>query len=67
MAAILKNIGNLILYCQIFNYYFVSQLSDTTKNVANCINWKLKLKQSNFKRNAKKILGFERFLSQYET
>ncbi len=38
MAAILKNIDNLILYSQISSYYFISQPSDTTKNVANCIN-----------------------------
>ena len=57
-------IDNLILYGQISPYHFVSQPSDTTKNAANCINKRIKLKQSNFERNAKKILGFERFLSQ---
>ncbi len=39
MAAILTYIDNLILYIgQISSYHFVSQPSDTTKNVANCIN-----------------------------
>ncbi len=61
MAAILPYIDNLILYGQISSYHFVSQPSDTTKNILNCI---IKLKQSNFERNAKTILGFERFLSQ---
>ena len=49
---ILRSIDNLILYCQISSYYFVSQPSDTTKNVANCIK-----NQSMFEKNAKKILG----------
>ena len=34
---LLTYIDNLILYGQI-SYHFVSQLSDTTKNVVNCIN-----------------------------
>ena len=38
MAAILTCIDNLILYGQISSYHFVSQPSDTTKNVLNCIN-----------------------------
>ena len=38
MAAILMYIDNLILYGQISSYHFVSQPSDTTKNVVNCIN-----------------------------
>ena len=38
MAAILTYIDNLILYGQISSYHIVSQPSDTTKNVANCIN-----------------------------
>ncbi len=37
MAAILTYIDNLILYGQI-SYHFVSQPSDTTKNVTNCLN-----------------------------
>ncbi len=37
MAAILTCIDNLILYGQISSYHFVSQPSDATKNVANCI------------------------------
>jgi hypothetical protein len=44
--------------------FYVSQLPDTFKKVANCVNYKIKLKQSNFERNAKKILGFEHFASQ---
>ena len=38
MAEILTDIDNLILYWQISSYHFVSQPSDTTKNVVNCIN-----------------------------
>ena len=38
MTAILTYIDNLILYGQISPYHFVSQPSDTTKNIANCIN-----------------------------
>ena len=38
LAAILTYIDNLILYGQISSYHFVSQPSDTTKNVVNCIN-----------------------------
>jgi hypothetical protein len=34
------------------------------KKVANCVNKTIKLKQSNLGRDAKKILGFERFSSQ---
>ncbi len=64
MVAILTYIDNLILYGQISPYHFVSQPSDTTKNVVNCINWRIKLKDSTFERNAKKILGFESFLSR---
>jgi hypothetical protein len=44
----------------IFNYYFVFlNRQKHFKKVANCVNYKIKLKQSNFERNAKKILGFE--------
>jgi hypothetical protein len=32
--------------------------------VANCVNYTIKLKQSNFGRNAKTILGFEHFSSK---
>ena len=42
--------------------FYVSQPLDATKNVAQSINNKIKQKQSEFKRYAKKILGFERFL-----
>ncbi len=38
MAAILTYIDDLILHGQISCYHFVSQLSDTTENVANGIN-----------------------------
>jgi hypothetical protein len=34
------------------------------KKVANCVNYKIKLKQSNFERNGKKILGFEHVSSK---
>ena len=45
---------------------YVSQSTDVyvTKTVAQSINYKVKQKQSEFKRNAKKILDFERFLSK---
>ena len=43
---------------------YVSQPSDATKNVAQSINYKIKLKQSEFKWYAKKILGFVRFVSK---
>ena len=43
---------------------YVSQSPDATKNVAQSINYKVKPKQSEFDRYAKKILGFERFLSK---
>ena len=43
---------------------YVSQPSDATKNVAQSINYKIKLKQSELKWYAKTILGFERFLSK---
>ena len=42
---------------------YVSQPLDATKNVTQSLNNKIKLKQS-FKLCAKKILGFERFLSK---
>ena len=44
--------------------YCVSQPPDTFRKVANCVNYNIKLKQSNFERNAKNILGFEHFASQ---
>ena len=44
--------------------FYVSQPLDATKNVAQSINYKIKLKQSEFKWYAKKILGFERFSSK---
>jgi hypothetical protein len=34
-------------------------LTTRFKKVVNCVNYKIKLKQSNFERNAEKILGFE--------
>ena len=48
----------------IFNYYFELQPPDTFKKVANCVNFKINLKQSNFERNAKMILGFGHFSSE---
>ena len=41
---------------------YVSQPSDATKYLAPSINYKIKLKQSEFKWYARKILGLERFL-----
>ena len=52
----------MIIVCKltIFNYYFVFLYRDTFKKLAiNCVNYKIKLKQSNFERNVKKIVGFE--------
>ena len=43
---------------------YVSQPSDATKNVVQSINYEIKLKQSEFKWYAKKILSFEHFLSK---
>ena len=43
---------------------YVSQPLDATKNVAQPINYKIKLKQSGFKWYAENLLGFERFLSK---
>ena len=58
----------IVFKLTIFNYYCgVSQPPDTFKKVANCVNYKIKRKQSNFERNAKKILGFEHFPSEYAT
>ena len=56
----------IVFKLTIFNYYIlcVSQPPDTFKKVANCANYKIKLKQSNFERNAKKILGIEHFSLQ---
>ena len=57
-----------IIYCKYGSNFkhqcFVSQPSDATKNVAQSINYEIKLKQSEFERNSKKILGFERVLSK---
>jgi hypothetical protein len=47
-----------------FNYYFVFLNRQTFKKDAYCVNYKIKLKQSHFERNAKKILGFEHFVSR---
>jgi hypothetical protein len=58
----------IVFKLTIFNYYFVflnRQIhSKIFQKVANCLNYKIKLKQSKFERNAKKILGFEHFSSQ---
>ena len=45
----------IVFKLKIFNYYFV---------FLDCVNYKIKLKQSNFERYAKNILGFEHFSSQ---
>jgi ABC-type transport system involved in Fe-S cluster assembly fused permease/ATPase subunit len=56
----------IVFKLTICNYYFVflNLHTDTFKKVANCVNYKTKLKQSNFERNAKNISGFEHFSSQ---
>jgi hypothetical protein len=56
-----------IRLCNISLLFCVSQPPDTFKKVANCVNYKIKLKQSNFERNAKNILGFEHFYRKYTT
>ncbi len=67
MAAILTYIDNLILYGQVPSYHFVSQPSDTTENIANCINYRIKLKQSNSERNAKRFWVLNAFYHKYAT
>ena len=42
----------------------VSESSDATKNVTQSADNEIKQKQSEFERNAKKILGFKRFMSK---
>jgi hypothetical protein len=51
----------IVFKLTIFNYnlFCVSQPPDTFKKVANCVSYKIKLKQNNFERNAEKILSFE--------
>jgi hypothetical protein len=38
-----------------FQLFYVSQPPDTFKKVANCVNYKIKLKLSNFERRKPKI------------
>ena len=57
-------VSMVIVFDNIELLFCVSQPPDTFKKVANCVNYKIKLKQSNFERNAKKILGFEHFSSR---
>jgi hypothetical protein len=45
----------IVFKLTIFNYYFISQPPDRFNKVDNCVNYKIKLKQSNFERNAKTI------------
>ena len=49
----------IVFKLTIFNYYifYVSQPPDTFKEVANCVKYKIKLKQSNFERKAKTIFS----------
>jgi hypothetical protein len=56
----------IVFKLTIFNYYIcVSQPSDAFKKVANSVNRKIKLKQSNFEsQQLQKSLGFEHFLSK---
>ena len=53
----------IVFKLTIFYYYFVFRNrhadSYTFKKIANCVHYKIKLKQSNFERSAKTILGFE--------
>jgi hypothetical protein len=58
MIIVFKKIDNIWLL------FYVSQPPDTFKKVSNCVNYKIKRKQSNFERNAKKIFGFEHFSLQ---
>jgi hypothetical protein len=64
MASIYSVNNNCILIDNILVLFCVSQPPDTFKKIANCVNYKIKLKQSNFERNAKNILGFEHFSPQ---
>ena len=64
MASIYSVNNNCILIDNILVLFCVSQPPDTFKKVADCANYKIKLKQSNFERNAKKILDFEHFSPQ---
>jgi hypothetical protein len=58
------NKNMMIEYCQFIQLSCVHRPPDTFKKVPKCVNYKIKQKQSNFERNAKKILCFEHFLSQ---
>ena len=49
----------IVFKLTIFNYYFVFLKRQIRKKVANCVSYKIKLKQNNFERNAEKILSFE--------
>jgi hypothetical protein len=51
---VLKLTISSLLFC-------VFQPPDTFKKIADCVNYKVKLKQSKFARNTKIILGFEHF------
>ena len=52
------------LLSKILLLLYISQPSDATKNVRHSADYEITQKQSEFERNAKKILGFERFLSK---
>ena len=62
MAVISNASDNRNLRKQNLLVVYVSQPLDVTKIAAQSINMKIKLKQSELKCYAKKILGFERFL-----
>jgi hypothetical protein len=50
----------IVFKLTILNYYFeFLNRQIHLKRLLNCVNYKIKLKQSNFERNAKNILGFE--------
>ena len=62
MASILKH--NCLLNNTFVLLFHVSQPLHAYKKVVNCMNYKIKQKQSDFERNAKKILSFEHFSSK---
>ena len=64
MAAISHTSDNWIVTEQNLISAYVSQPPDANKNVAQSADYERKQKQSGFERNAKTILGFERFLSK---
>jgi hypothetical protein len=55
----------IVFKLTIFNYFvFLNREIHLKTLLTACVNYKIKLKQSNFERNAKKSLAFECFSSQ---